>query len=78
MAEFSAGAVIAMLALVETTVLTLFLRLSGTKADDEDVDDVEETAEAALEQTRANERAVARVERVVETRTDGGHERENT
>jgi len=76
MADFSAGAVMAMLGVVEATVITLWLRIDATKADEEDVDDVEETAEDALEKARAVKRDVGRVERRVEDAIADGGERD--
>jgi hypothetical protein len=72
MVEFSGGAVIAMLALVESTVVALWARLGAKKADEDDLDQVEETADEALKAARTVKRDVARVERQVDARTDGG------
>jgi len=72
MVEFSGGAVIAMLALVESTVVALYARLGAKKADEDDLDQVEETADEALKAARTVKRDVARVERQVDARTDGG------
>jgi len=72
MVEFSGGAVIAMLALVESTVVALWARLAAKKADEDDLDQVEETADEALKAARTVKRDLARVERQVDARTDGG------
>jgi len=72
MVEFSGGAVIAMLALVESTVVALYARLGAKKADEDDLDQVEETADEALKAARTVKRDLARVERQVDARTDGG------
>lgn len=73
MAEFSAGAVIAMFGVVEATVITLYLNLDRKTADDEDVDEVETTAEKAIEKARAVEREAADAHRRIDDlATDGG------
>jgi len=72
MVEFSGGAVIAMLALVESTIVALYARLGAKKADEDDLDQVEETADEALKAARTVKRDLARVERQVDARTDGG------
>ena len=72
MVEFSAAAVIAMLALVESTVVALYARLGAKKADEDDLDQVEETADEALKAARTVKRDVARVDLALDARTDGG------
>ena len=72
MVEFSGGAVIAMLALVESTVVALYARLGAKKADEDDLDQVEETADEALKAARTVKRDVARVDLALDARTDGG------
>lgn len=76
MADFSAGAVMAMLGVVEATVISLWLRIDASKADESDVDDVEETAEEALAKARAVKHDVGRVERRVEDAIPDGGERD--
>lgn len=59
MADFSAGAVLTMLGIIEATVITLHIRADEKHADQEDVDDLED-------QTEENTRGLAKLERVLE------------
>ncbi|GAA0648805.1 hypothetical protein [Salarchaeum japonicum] len=59
MADFSAGAVLTMLGIIEATVITLHLRADEKHADQEDVDELED-------QTEENTRGLAQLERVLE------------
>lgn len=79
MVEFSAGAVMTMFGIVEASVIVLFLHVYEKKADDEDVDEVETTAEDAVEKARAVERDVALAHRRIDDTlaTDGGQQRDD-
>jgi hypothetical protein len=66
MVEFSAGAVMGMLAIVEATVLALFLHLHETTASEDRVDKVESKATEAIKKARGAEREAARAYQQVE------------